>query len=119
MKMKENRSRRRSSFFDPDSMASKPMTSMVSANSIISSWFFKANEASVEVIIVNLRNRVDFYNVGSSHAGDYARPLVYTPADYNTPALIQESVANLRRCGPYCLAELASFKWNMTTYLCK
>jgi hypothetical protein len=43
------------------------------------------------------------------------RPLVYTPADYNTPALIQESVANLRRCGPYCLAELASFKWNMTT----
>jgi hypothetical protein len=115
MRMKENRSRRRSSFFDPDSMTPKPMTSMVSANSIISSWFFKANEASVGLIMVNLRNRVDFYNVGSSHAGNYVHPLVYTPDDYNTPSLIQESVANLRRCGPYALAELPSFRWNMTT----
>lgn len=115
MKMKESRSRRRSSFFDPDSMTPQPMTSMVSANSIISSWFFKANAASVGLIMVNLRNRVDFFNVGSSHAGNYVHPLVYTPPDYHTPALIQESVENLRRCGPYAQAELPSFGWNMTT----
>jgi hypothetical protein len=118
LKMKENRSRRRSSFFDPDSMVPKPMTSTVSANSIISSWFFKANDASVGLIMANLRNRVDFYGVGSSHAGNYVHPLVYTPHDYDTPALIQESVTNLRRCGPYALAELPRFRWNMTTSVC-
>jgi hypothetical protein len=115
LKMKGTRSRRRSSFFDPDSMAAKPMTSMVSANSIISSWFFKANEASIGLIMVNLRNRIEFLNVGSTHAGNYVHPIVYTPPDYDTPALIQESVTNLRRCGPYALAELPSFKWSMST----
>jgi hypothetical protein len=101
---------RRASVFGGDSMST-----VVSANSILSSWFFKVNEASVGLIVVNLRNRLDCCPVGDWNAGNYIQTLSYTPIDYSTPGKIQLSLASLRRCGSDPPADLPAFRWNMTS----
>ena len=95
----------------------------VSTNSAITSWFFCTNEASIGLMLVNMRNRMHkpgsesvlAVPLGDCHAGNYVHPIIYTPMDYETPHLIQESLHHLKRCHPETPTELPRFRWDMTS----
>jgi hypothetical protein len=70
---------------------------VVSANSIITSWFFNVTKPSLGLMAANMRNRLD--GIGENDIGNYVHTILYTPVDYKTPALIQESLHHMRRCG--------------------
>ena len=86
----------------------------ISANSILTSWFFKTNDASVGLMLVDLRNRIDLVPLGNTCAGNYVFPIPYTAADYATPDLIHNSTKTLRRCG-HPATELPAFRWDKTS----
>ena len=109
------RKSRRASVFDPETTMSE--ASVVSANSTLTSWFFNLNQASIGLMSINLRSRLDGCEIGNLSAGNYVHPIIYQPSDYQTPGLIQESVKGLRRCGPEADQDLPDFGWNMTSSL--
>jgi hypothetical protein len=66
----------------------------ISANSIISSWFFQLNQATIGYCMMNLRNRLYQYgcNVNNLDAGNYVHAMIFTKDQYTTPVLIQQYV---------------------------
>lgn len=104
---------RRQSVFQPDVLNGRS-ASVVSGNSILTSWFFNLNAASIGLLVVDLRSRIEGCAVGNTNAGNYVHTLPYTPSDYGTPGLIQESVKRLKRCGPGASEDLPKFGWDMT-----
>lgn len=85
---------------------------MLSANSIITSWFLKSVQASVGFMVCNLRNRLEGCDVTDHDAGNYTHGICYMPVDYDTPDHVQKSLAYFRRCGMDPPTELPRFKRN-------
>jgi hypothetical protein len=94
------------------------IATVVSLNSILTSWFFVLNDASIGLMSVNLRNRLDGCDLDDSSAGNYVTCIAYTPDDYRTPGRIQHSLRRLRRCGgPDSPPELPDLNWSMACSL--
>lgn len=95
------------------------IATVVSLNSILTSWFFQLNGASIGLMAVNVRHRLDDCELGEDHAGNYVTTIPYTPDDYRTPGRIQQSLRRLQRCGnpgepP---KDLPPLSWSMTCSL--
>lgn len=101
---------RRKSAFDAASLAT-----VVSKNSVLSSWFYKLNGASIGLLLVNLRGRLDGCAVGNCDAGNYIHAIPYTAKDYVSASLIQHSLARLTRHDVGKASPLPQFGWNMTS----
>lgn len=67
----------------------------VSTNDIVTSWFFSSVKAKFATMFVNLRNRID--GVTDMHVGNYENAIIYQPGDYESPALMRQSVQRLKR----------------------
>jgi hypothetical protein len=88
-----------------------PAAACVSANSIITSWFFNdVTKPALALMAANMRNRLD--GIGENDMGNYVHTILYTPVDYKTPALIQESLTHMRRCGSDPISALPDL-WEM------
>jgi hypothetical protein len=70
---------------------------IISANSIISSWFFTINQCDIGFCMANLRNRLYDYNcnVNNAHAGNYVNAMIFTPHTYTSPYCIQHCTNTL------------------------
>ena len=123
---KRNKRARRSSLFasvaqDYNANVNHNSQGHVSENSILTSWFFQLNEADIGFMTVSLRDRLsEDCSVSPFHAGHYTGAIPYAPTDFSTPALVEESVAKLQRCGTPLggndkttgPAKLPAFRWN-------
>ena len=105
-------------------------TSSSSTNSLLTSYFFKQNEASIGMMLVDLRQRLDEEcpELTTSLAGNYTFPIIYTPQDYDKPDLIQKSLKTMKRCSGdgssdgsgtndeenEAMKPLPRFRWDMT-----
>jgi len=87
----------------------------VSANSVLTSYFFRLNVASIGMMVMDLRNRLDGTPLGDANAGNYLYPIIYTHTDYLSPVHVHKSVKGFRRCGPDTPPELPAFGWDMTS----
>jgi hypothetical protein len=99
------------------SSRSGKIATVVSLNSILTSWWFQLNGASIGLMAVNVRHRLDACEVGDHHAGNYVTTIPYTPDDYRTPGRIQQSLRRLQRCGPDATKDLPPLSWKMTCSL--
>ena len=93
------------------------MATVVSANSIFTSWFFKINEVDLGLMAINTRGRLEGCPLDMHHAGPYTSGVPYTPADFETPGLIQQSVSTLVRSSLDPPTELPPFRWSSTASL--
>jgi hypothetical protein len=87
---------RRGSVFEADDTASTNAT-VVSANSILSSWFFRVNQAAVGMLMMNLRHRLPDCNITDSDAGNYVHALVCSEQDFATSVAVQHTTLRLGR----------------------
>ncbi|CAB9507680.1 expressed unknown protein [Seminavis robusta] len=101
---------RRASMFAEVAQDYTQRNSTISENSIMASWFFRLTQADIAFMGLSLRDRLDGCLVGDFHAGNYVAGIPYTPADYATPELVEQSVARLKRCGDD--EPLPPFRWN-------
>ena len=90
---------------------------LVSENSILTSWFFRLNQADIGFMSVSLRDRLcESCSVSPFHAGHYTGGIPYAPIDFATPVLVEESVGKLQRCGTSPdnngPTKLPPFRWN-------
>jgi hypothetical protein len=69
----------------------------VSDDAILFSWFFRTLKPTVGFQPFSLRDCVD--SLGEMDAGNYQNPIPYTPVDYATPQLLQQSLSTGKRCG--------------------
>jgi hypothetical protein len=88
--------------FKTNSVNDVTSTSFVSANDILTSWYFTSHGCDCGLMAVNGRNRIT--GCGDTHAGNYEMLLGYQPPDFASPGLIRKSLAPLRRAvtGPFC-----------------
>ena len=68
----------------------------ISTNDALASWFFKRVNASVGMMAADMRGKPGS-SAHEADAGNYSAMLLYLPADYQTPALIRQSVRQMRR----------------------
>ena len=87
------------------------------ANALLSSWFFSLNDASIGLVVVNMRDRIEGFPVGRDSAGNYLQSLVLRRNDYETPELVRKGLTVLRRCGIDSEKDLPPFLWTMTSSL--
>ena len=82
---------RRGSVFEADSTsgASVATAAALTANSIISSWFFRINEAANGILMVNLRHRLSHCDIQDLDAGNYVYALVCSEDDSASPGGVQ------------------------------
>uniref|UniRef100_A0A7S4DXL6 Uncharacterized protein n=1 Tax=Lotharella globosa TaxID=91324 RepID=A0A7S4DXL6_9EUKA len=78
-----------------DTKAGKKPAQFVSTNDVVTSWWFNLYGNSLAGMAINCRSRVE--GCLDSDAGNYEHFMVYRRRDYATPALIRQSVQNLRR----------------------
>lgn len=114
-----NRKSNRESVFANVGTASDKVATVVSLNSTLTSWFFRINQASLGLMAVELRHRLDGHgcHLDDRLAGNYLHTIVYTPSDYRSPGLVQQSLRNMKRCGPDTPDMLPNLGWNMTCSL--
>lgn len=67
----------------------------VSANDVITSWFFNQTRCKNARMAINWRNRLDGLN--ETDAGNYLNIIFYQQKDYASPALIRKSLYTFRR----------------------
>ena len=117
---KRSKRARRSSAFLNASMDFSKEAATVSENSILASWFFKLNQADVAFLGLSFRDRLEGLDAGELHAGSYTGGIPYTPVDYETPELIEKSIAGLQRCGgpDETPTPLPPFRWNHSASIC-
>jgi hypothetical protein len=102
---------------DASSGRKDKIATVVSVSSMLTSWFFVLNDASIGLQSVNLRNRIDGCELNDSSAGNYVTHIGYTPDDYRTPGRVQHSLRRLSRCGPNSPPELPALSWVTTCSL--
>jgi hypothetical protein len=109
---KDRRARRGSVFAEvaTDYQEQDTVSSTISQNSILASWFFNLAASDIAFMGLNLRDRLDGCLVSEFHAGNYVAGIPYTPADYSTPELVEQSLATLKRSNTE--QELPPFRWN-------
>jgi len=88
---------RRGSVFEADSTsgASVATAAALTANSIISSWFFRINEAAMGILMVNLRRRLSHCDIQDLDAGNYVYTLVCNEDDSASPGGVQRVVQTM------------------------
>ncbi|CAE7205636.1 unnamed protein product [Symbiodinium sp. CCMP2456] len=70
--------------------ASEPDAPFVSANDLLTSWFFRVTQPSCGVMTMNMRDRME--GVGAEHAGVYTTVLIFFPEEYKSAANIRRAV---------------------------
>ncbi len=68
---------------------------LVSSNDVVTSLLFRLSECHVGFMAMNFRRRIA--ELTDELAGNYESVLVYQPSDVASPALIRQSVTQLRR----------------------
>lgn len=66
----------------------------VSANDILTSWFFSFFHVKLGGMAINLRSRTNILT--DKHAGNFENVILYQPGDYENPALIRQSLQHLK-----------------------
>lgn len=81
-------------------VASDPMLPpFVSTNDLLVSWFFKRTRCAHALMAVNFRGKfVDDLGLTADDAGNYEAFELMCAPDFETPALVRQSLAKLRRC---------------------
>jgi hypothetical protein len=73
-------------------------TSFVSTNDILTSAFFKAAKTSVNLMIMDMRSRINLHGQSQAKtAGNFWHFMMYRPADISTPCLIRKSLRTMKR----------------------
>lgn len=89
---------RRGSVFETETDATTTnATTIVSANSIISSWFFRINQAAVGMLMMNLRHRLPDCDITDLDAGNYVHALVCSERDMANAEAVQHATQLLGR----------------------
>ena len=88
---------RRASIFEGDEEVDGMATTTLSANSIISSWFFTINNCSIGMLMLSLRHRLRDCPISDTDAGNYIHSLLCTKEDYCTPQSVQYATHTLHR----------------------
>jgi hypothetical protein len=83
----------------------------LSKQSVISSWFFNTANATIGLVSNNIRNH-SVCGVSELDAGNYNHPIPLLPADYATPALVEQAMKSGRRRGSD--NPLPTFTWDAT-----
>jgi len=100
---------------EAESIAAKQVVSSIS---VLTSWFFSVNEASVGLLLADLRGQIEECPIGDANAGNYVHFIPYTPSDYRTPTLVHDSLSSMKRCGPNSEQyDMPGFMWDMTASL--
>lgn len=82
------RKARRGSVFEADDASN---AAIVTANSIISSWFFRINQAAVGILLMNLRHRLPGCDITDSDAGNYVHAIVCSEQDIANAEGVQDA----------------------------
>lgn len=88
---------RRGSVFEPDYEETTDISTALSANSIITSWFFRMNEVGMGFLMVNLRKRLHQCQIEDSDCGNYVHALLCNENDYGSPSNLQHFVQTMHR----------------------
>ena len=88
---------------------------MESTRALLSSWFFSLNAASIGLVVLDMRNRLEGIPVNKESAGGYSKTLPLRLEDYLSPDLVQQGIKKLHRCGSGSQKHLPSFLWTMTS----
>lgn len=67
----------------------------VSTNDALTSWFFREMKSDLNIMVANFRSRKpSILDLTELHAGNYEANLPYFPGDFETPALIRQSICD-------------------------
>lgn len=78
----------------------EPDAPFISANDILTSWFFSVTKPACGAAILNMRDR--FFGLEAKHAGCYGALMIYYPQEYQNAANIRRSVW---RKSPACMVD--------------
>ena len=72
------------------SISAAPAVPFLSTNDVLSSWFLHRSGATISVMAINFRDRLDGHT--TNHAGNYENVIPYRQADVAHPAWIRQSI---------------------------
>ena len=80
--------------------AAEPDAPFISANDLLTSWFFRETKPACGVMMLNMRGRMK--GLEDEHAGVYSTMLIFYPNEYKSPANIRRAI---QRKSPACTLE--------------
>ena len=78
---------------EKDKAAEEAKVPFVSTNDVLTSWFFREMKSDINIMVANFRSRKPaILDLVDHHAGNYEANIPYFPGDFESPALVRQSI---------------------------